>query len=229
MEPLEVSMKAAFPAAICGLAISFAFASCLGAQDANVPPDAKTFAAEYVAAHNAKDEARLLAMNLPQSRACITPANKDVYDEIAHKDMRDSIPPNYILSLVPVNEGNLKALANDGYFLVKPERELHIDYQYPNSNDGGLIILYLVRQNGRWTGDFPCMTERAIQDFRANAAARAHYSKIAAAIAEPLRSELLAMLRRHQSGEASERYQKATGSDMRTSMLVVSALQDQLQ
>jgi hypothetical protein len=155
------------------------------------------------------------------------PANKDVYDWTARMGMRDSVPPQYLLSLTPVNEGNLKALASRMYFKVKPERELHIDYQYPNANDGGQLILWLVRRNGRWTADFPCMTPQGLKDFRDNAAACKHYEAIAATIKEPLRKELLAMLRRHQSGEAAERYRKATGSDMRTSMLVVNALGDE--
>jgi len=35
------------------------------------------------------------------------------------------------------------------------------------------------------------------------------------------------MLRAHQTGEASTRYQQATGSDMKTAMLVVNALEAQ--
>lgn len=221
-------MKPAVPPIICAFVLAPALAFHGRAQDTSVPPEVKAFAAEYVAAYNSKNESRVLDMNLPQSRACITPTNKDVYTEIARGMMRDSVPPHYLLSLVPVNEGNLKALGSQGYFLVKPERELHIDYQYPETEDGGQIILYLVHQNGRWMGDFPCMSAQAIQDFRDGAALRRHYGEIAAAIKEPLRSELLAMVRKHQSGEAAERYQKATGSDMRTSMLVINALGDQM-
>ena len=222
-------MKTAIAPVICAIAIAFAISLDAPAQNAGVPADVKGFAAQYVAAYNSKDVARLESVYLPESRACITPANKDVYDWTARMGMRDSVPPQYLLSLTPVNEGNLKALASRMYFKVKPERELHIDYQYPNTNDGGQLILWLVRRNGRWTADFPCMTPQGLKDFRDNAAARKHYEVIAAAIKEPLRKELLAMLRRHQSGEAAERYQKATGSDMRTSMLVVNALGDEQQ
>lgn len=106
---------------------------------------------------------------------------------------------------------------------------MHIDYQYPNSNDGGQLILWLVRQIGRWMSDFPCMTEVGMKEFRDSASAREQYRTIAAAMKEPLRSQLIAMLRKHQSGEASTRYHEATGSDMPTSMLVINALQDQVQ
>ena len=192
----------------------------------HVPADVKAFAAEYVAAWNAKDTARLAGLFVPRSRACVSPENKAVYDEIRQADMRDPVAPGYMLSLMPVNEQNLKTLAQTqtGYFLVKPERELHIDYDYPNTRDGGQLLLYLVHENGRWMSDFPCMTSHAVQQYRENAADREHYKAIAAAIKEPLRSELMAMLRKHQTGEAEERYKTATGCDMKTAVLVVSAL-----
>ena len=198
------------------------------AQQTAATADVKAFAAQYVAAYNSKDKAKLESLNAPESLACITPANRDVYDSLLTMQMRDPIPPRYLLTISPVNENNLNALASLGHFLVKPERELHIDYQYPGTNDGGQLVLWLVRQNGRWMADFPCMSDESIKEFRDNAAAREHYKAMAADIQEPLRSELLAMLRQHKSGEASTRYQQATGSDMKTAMLVINALQDQL-
>ena len=190
----------------------------------HVPPDVKAFAAAYVAAYNSKDPGRVMALNVPEWRACITPANKDVYDELLRQLLRDPITPGYLLSLMPVNEGNLKALARQAYFPVKPERELHIDWQYPNTNDGDQVVLYLAHQNGRWMTDSPCMTAMAIKDYRDAAVDREKYKAQAAAIKEPLRSELLAMVGKHQLGEAEQLYQKAAGCDMKTAMLVVNAL-----
>ena len=190
----------------------------------HVPADVKAFAAEYVAAWNAKDPARLARLIAPASRACVTAENKAVYDEMQRTEMRDAVAPGYLLSLMPVNEGNLKAFASEGYFLVKPERELHIDYSYPDTRDGGQLLLYLARENGRWMSVFPCMTAHAIRDYRDAAADRAHYKTIAAGIKEPLRSELMAMLQKRQRGEAEERYKAAMGCDMKTATLVVFAL-----
>ena len=208
---------------ICGVTLSSR------AQQTTVPPDVKAFASQYVAAYNAKDKAKVESLYAPESHACITPATRDVYDYLLTSQMRSPIPPKYTLTFSPVNESNLNALASMVHFPVKPERELHIDYQYPGTDDGGQLVLWLVRQNGRWMADFPCMTDEGLKNFRDNAAAREHYKAMAAEIKEPLRSELLGMLRQHKSGEASTRYQQATGSDMKTAMLVVDALRDQLQ
>ena len=211
-------------------AVIFAVAPLnLPAQNTDAPPDVKQFATQYVSVFNAKDKVRLESLYLPESRACITADNRDVYDSMLSMQMRDSVPPKYRLSFTAVNENNLKAVASQATFPIKPERELHIDYQYPETNDGGVIDLWLVRRDGRWMADFPCMTAEAIQSVRANAAAREHYKALAAAIKEPLRSQLLAMLRAHKSGEASTRYQQVNGGDMRTAMLIINALEDQLQ
>ena len=221
-------MRSSFVGMTCGFAFLCGAAFNLPAQDAPVPPDVKAFAAQYVAAFNSKDLARFKALQLPQSLACITPENEDVYDWLLKAQMRDHVPPHYRVSLVPVSEQNLQAAANEMSFPVKPEHELHIDYEYPETRDGGTIVLWIARQNGRWMGDAPCMTDQAIADFRANAAEREKYKKLAEEIKDPLRSELMAMLRVQKIGEAEERYRKATGADMKTSVLVVNALADQL-
>lgn len=222
-------MKSGFLQAIYVGALIFAVTLSMPAQNTGAPPDVKAFAAQYVAAFNAKDKARVESLYLPQSRACMTPANHDVYDAMLSMEMRDSVPPNYTLSFTDVNEGNLKALASLATFPVKPERELNINYQYPETNDLGGIVIYLVRQDGRWIADFPCMTAQGIKNYRDNAAARQHYKALAAAIKEPLRSQLLVMLRAHKIGEAETRYQQVAGGDIRTSMLVINALRDQVR
>jgi len=219
-------MKSGLLQAISVVALLFALSRHVEAQNTSVEPDVKAFAAQYVAAYNSKNELLLLSQYAPQSRTCVTPANKEIYDSLS-RHLRDNVPPDYMLSLTPVNEGNMKALATYMYFLLKPERELHIDYQYPGTNDGGQLVLWLVHQNGRWMADFPCMTQQGIKDYLDNASAREHYKTIAAEIKEPLRSELLAMLRQHKTGEAETRYQQVTGGDMKMAMLVINALKEQ--
>lgn len=190
----------------------------------HVPPDVKAFAADYVAAWNTKDPERVLALTVPEWRKCVTPDNKGFYYGLLQARMHDPVPAHYLLSLMPVNEDNLKAMAQEAYFPLKPERELHIDYDYPDSRDGGQLLVYLVHEKGRWMEDSPCASAHAIQEFREDAADRAKYKAMAAGIREPLRGQLLGMLKKHQRGEAEERYKAATGCDMKTATLVIFAL-----
>ena len=192
-----------------------------------VPGDLKNFVNEFVAAANAKDIVRQRLFLYPKSLACITPENKDYYDAMASHIGEEPIPPNYKFSVMPVNEGNLKALESMGQrWTVKPAQELHIDYQ--QGDDVGGYVVYLIHENGRWFYDYPCATDEAIKQYRENAtaneAALAHYKALASEIKEPLRSELLGLLRAHKTGTATDRYHEATGQDYKTSMYVLNAL-----
>jgi hypothetical protein len=187
-----------------------------------VPDDVRSFAADYVAAINAKDSAKLWSFLTPETRSCVNPTNKDVYDALFNIQFDDTIPPNYILTLSAVSEAKLKAFAESQYFPIAPEHQLQIDYQ--NGDDGGALILWLVHEKGRLYADQPCATEEFIVRYRDQAAARAHYKQLAAEIQDPLRTELLALLAQHNRSAAITRYKSATSSDMRTAMLVISAL-----
>jgi hypothetical protein len=191
-----------------------------------VPGELKNFVAQFVAATNAKDIVRQRLFLYPKSLACVTPGNKDYYDAMA-SHMGEPIPPNYKFSVMPVNEGNLKALESMGQrWTVKPSQELHIDYQ--QGDDVGSYVVYLIHENGRWFYDYPCATDAAIKEYRdnapANEASLAHYNEVASEIKEPLRSELLDLIRAHKTGIATDRYHEATGQDYKTSMYVMNAL-----
>jgi hypothetical protein len=204
----------------------FAICSAVAQPAQGVPGDLKNFVTQFVAATNARDSARQRLFLYPKSLACITPENKDYYDAMAsHRG--EPIPPNYKFTAMPVNEGNLKAFEGLGQrWPVKPSQELHIDYQ--QGDDVGGYVVYLIHENGRWFYDYPCATDAAIKEYRDNAAANeaalAHYKDIASEIKEPLRSELLGLLRAHKTGTATDRYHQATGQDYKTSMYVMNAL-----
>jgi hypothetical protein len=196
------------------------------AQDQPSPAEAKAFAAQYVAATNAKDIPRLLTLYHSKSAACITPDTKDYYDWALEVSVRDSIPANYRFTVMPVNEGNRKGIESMARFPVNPTSEMHIDYQ--QGNDVGSVVLWLAQENGRWFADQPCVTEQSLKIFRDGAAARnaaqAHYKSLADGIKDPLRSELVAMLGKHETAAAIDRYRQASGQDTTTSMLVINEL-----
>jgi hypothetical protein len=219
-------MRPTLSLALCASLFSLAAVTIASAQTEPVPADIESFAARYVAAINAKDAASLRALWAPESRACVTPQNKDFYDFMTGAQFREAIPASYMALLVPINENNLKALADTVRFPVKPSQELHIDSQ--QGEDVSSIVLWLIEENGRWLADFPCPTDQATKQFHEDAPARAQrdarFKALATGIKEPLRSELIGLLRNHETARASTRYQQATGQDIQTSMLVIEAL-----
>jgi hypothetical protein len=213
--------------------LTIAFACYARAQNQPVPAvpqDVRAFAARYVAAINARDAAGIRALYSAKSLACITPQNRDYYDALMPVHATDRVPPGYTISLLPVNENNVKGLAAYATFPVKPLNELHIDYQ--QGEQGGQVIIYLVRENGRWVADFPCATEAALKQYHDDAPERkaleAHYQALADAIQQPLRNELIALLRDHKNSTAITRYQQASKQDIKTSMFVIHDLDEQL-
>jgi hypothetical protein len=216
---------------VCCFLLTIAFAWCANAQNQAVPDDVRAFAARYVAAINAKDAARILAMYDSKALACITPQTKDFYDAVMPVHASNHVPAGYTISLLPVNENNLQALLADFEPLpVKPLNELHIDYQQGEEN--GSVIIYLARENGRWVGDFPCAKKIALKQYRDEAPERkelfAHYKALADGIQQPLRDQLIAMLRDHKRSSALTRYHEASGQDYKTSVHVINDLVEQL-
>jgi hypothetical protein len=226
-------MNAAIFRTIAVSVIGLALAGVTHAQEGQpATGELKVYAAQYVAALNAKDKAKLLALQNQKSMACMTGENRDYYDFALAASFTEKLPANYTASVVPLNEGNLKALESmGGQFPVRPVKELHIDYQ--QGDDAGSVIVYLVQQNGKWMGDFPCVTDARVKEFRDNKTEReasmAHYKQLADGIKDPLRTELIGLLRQHETGRATDRYHQATGQDTKTSMLVMDALKDQAQ
>lgn len=215
---------------VCDILLTIAFASCANAQNQAVPGEVRAFASRYVAAINAKDGSRIRALYNSKSLACITPQTREFYDAVMPVHSSDHVPPDYTISLLPVNENNLKALADSQTFPVKPLKELHIDYQL--GEESGTVILWLVQENGRWVGDFPCATETALKRYHDEAPQRkeleAHYKALADGIQQPLRGELIAMLRDHKRSSALARYHESSGQDYKTSIFVINELEQQL-
>src|SRR5580658_1662686 len=210
----------------CAMLIRLAAAAGLCGPPREVAPEFQSFAGQYVAAINSKDAVRLQALYDAPSRACIAAEDKDFYSATLEGLWREPIPAKYTVTVSAVDENNLKAIETFGRFSVTPARELHIDHQ--QGDDLRSVVLYLVKENGRWVADQPCPTPETIKNFHDNAAAREHYKALAGAIQEPLRGELIGLLRKHETGTAIDRYHETSGQDMRTSMLVVNALQSNL-
>ncbi len=191
-----------------------------------VSPELKAFVTEYVAAYDAKDAPRLLALYAAKSRACINAETKDFYDGTLEMMWQTPIPAKYTFTVTPVDESNLKAVEAFGRFPDHPSRELHIDYQ--QGDDSGTVIVYLMQENARWRADQPCATEQTLKQFRDEAPERkardAHFKALADGIQEPLRASLIELVRAHKTAAAIERYKDASGQDRQTAMLVINQL-----
>ena len=186
----------------------------------------QVFVAKYVDAFNAKDVAQIHALYHPSVLACITPETKTFYDGVMATRWRNPIPADYTFQVSAVNEHNAKTLEAMARFPIPPAHELQIDYQ--QGDDLGSVRLWLVWEHDRLYSDAPCAREQALQQYRDDAAAReaftARHRALAAAIVEPLRSQLVALVQAHETGEAVRQYKEASRLDYRTSLFVIDDL-----
>ncbi len=111
---------------------------------------------------------------------------------------------------------------------MQPAQELQIDYQV--GDDGGSVIVYLVRENGRLFDDELCATNDYIKKYRENAAANAKLLAAEIQNLQPTPSknlyapQLMTLLSQHKTAEAIDRYKAASNHDTKTSMYVINAL-----
>jgi hypothetical protein len=200
--------------------------SCSHTQAQGTQGDLKDFVAQYVAAFNVKDAARLNSFLHPKSLACMTPASKDFDDLALATHIRDPIPTNYVFKTAAVQEKEVKSIESYARFPVRPALRLQIEYN--EGEDHGILLLWLLQEKGRWYQAEACPTEQTLKEFREGEPARkARVAKTMALvwdIKEPLRSELKTMIRDHKTTTATKRYQEASGRDYETCMMVIYEL-----
>jgi hypothetical protein len=201
------------------------------AKVAKHPATINEFLKQYVSAINSRDIVTYRSLLHPKSLACITPESNDYYDRAFRVNMRHPIPADYKFEVKPV--GNYDKLGFEGYavFPIRPAQLVQIEYSRGAENTGE-VIFWLLQDQGGWAEIFPCATQETIKRFNAEASERkANEEKtqsLVASIKEPLRSELVSLLKQGKSSTAATRYAEATGQDHTTAMFVVEEMEYQL-
>jgi hypothetical protein len=202
------------------------------AQGSEVPIHAshRIFVAEYVAAVNARDTERFRRLVHPKSLACITDANRDFYDEWVARAFRHTLPDTYRLTSVKTVPPNTPPIVPPGMALdpVAPTHQIQIDVQTAPYRFV-VILLQVTQSAGAWLQVMPCPTGEGLAAFRAakkkRAAQDARVKALTAALADPLRAEILALVKAGKKIDAVKRYQVASGEDLTTAKDVVEALE----
>ena len=200
--------------------------SCSNGSAQGVPGTVDDFVKAYVDALDAKDVARLNSLLHPKSLACVTPENRDYYDQARAAAIREPVPADYKVEVTPPDDRDLHLGPTFGEFPVRPTQKVQIHYQ--EGEDAGTAVLFLVQEKGRWLEDDPCVSQQMLKQFRDDEPARkeriAKTDALVAAIQEPLRSQLKALIREHKTMTATKQYQQASGQDYETCMFVIYEL-----
>jgi hypothetical protein len=186
-----------------------------------------TFVEPWVAAIGTN---RALDLHLlhPEVQACWNDRTRPYFDSVlSNRTAKGTTAPYRITKLAPwQGPGPLLGLPADGFsYPVQPTYELHLRFENSNAE----FVRYLAPEGGKWYMVLPCPNEKGIAYVRDNIAkANAQKERAAQLVAElkdPLRSELLALLRQHQMLNAVKRYQQATGlQDFTLAVMVMNAI-----
>lgn len=224
-------MRAISTVGTCVLLTAALGCSFSGAKTVVHPATINEFVKQYVAAVNVRDLAAYRSLLSSNSLACINPQSNDFYDRAFQSDLRHPIPAGYTFTTKEV--GQDEKLAFEGYavFPVRPSQQVQIDYTQGMENTG-VLLLWLIHDSTGWSEVFPCATPETLKSFKAQLPEiKAHEEKTKALVAglkEPLRGELIALLKQGKSSTAATRYAESTGADHETGMFVVEEMEYQL-
>jgi len=223
------------PIALTSLASLLALAiscSSSGAGQTNRPATIDAFVKSYVASINSRDVAANRSLWQTKSLACVNSDSSQFYDRAFKVNSRHGIPTDYKFTAKPI--GPDEKLGFEGYaiFPVRPTQEIQIDYTQGQENSG-TVILWLAQEGKGWAEVFPCATAETLQNFKAKLTEiNANEEKTKAlvdALQDPLRSELIALLRQGKYSTAATHFAEATKQDRTTAMFVIDEMEYRLE
>jgi hypothetical protein len=192
-------------------------------------PAQTAFAATYVATVSATDLQRYKSLVHPSSLACMRKATEDYFAAtLALRQGRRTSVPRVLIESLPPKIALNEAAARLGFtYPVRPTHVFHLDLVTSGAPYENLVA-FAVAEEGTWYEVLPCPTAKTAAEFRAvrqrAAADSATARKLAKSLAEPVRGELLAMVKEGQSLSAVRRYAEVTGVEFAMAKQVVHVL-----
>lgn len=200
------------------------------AAGADSPERPLDFAPRLVAAINAKNLERRVALLHPKSLACLTPQTRPFIEESLGRQLGHSIPADH-QSRVEDVAGDFRLSVADGVeFPLRPTHALHIDWE-TGPFKGVSIIALVAYAESAWREVVPCIKPEKVPDLIAAKEARRkqqdRVKSLAANMSPALRANVSRLVAEGRKIDAIKAYQMATGEDLSTAKSVVELLTSQ--
>lgn len=199
------------------------------AQAVALTPEQQVFVERYVDALRAKDVGGLKALVHPKSLACIRPETAAFYDDVFAGRIGHPADAQYRASAQPIAPGQPLFMEEDVTYPVRPTHWIQIDLILGATSEMTLMV-HTVAEHDQWLEVLPCPTPATLQKYRA---AKANASReegraqeLLRNLKDPLRSELLDLLRDGRKVSAIMRYNQEAGEDLSLSRRVIELLSD---
>jgi len=190
----------------------------------------RKFVEQYVQAINANEVMKLKGLMHLHYLDCIDSSNQDYYDGIFQKLLAYDIPSDYVISIEPLLEENIKkemeAVKQWGLpYPVQPTHQLQIDFD-KNKYSSVTIVRKLVQEETNYYEVGGCPSQEMVVKFRemkqkkeeAKIRAKELYQKID----KPLQNELTQLLKDGRKIDAWKKYSEVTGESLATAKEVLS-------
>jgi len=198
-------------------------------RDATVTPAQRAFAKKYVAALAADDDAKIRALIAPDTLKCFDQSRQAYLDAWIQKQFRYPIPADSKLSVLPLPPDMYKP----SKMATFPVRATHLMSFESKTADGSVRTVNQVvgEQAGVWYLTVPCPTAAGLTRFatiqkmrdRGRERAELVYGKLA----EPVKSQMLAMIAKHDNAGAWKLCIQALHVDFMTARAVVEKLENE--
>ena len=217
--------------AFIALTLSSVPSIVLGQGQATSPQE---FAQSYEGAIRSQNLTRLEALYHPATLACINQSTRAYFDGVFGDELRLGATLGTSFQVSNVRQVRGKPLlgplpADQFYYPVQPTLQIEIEAKDRNSSPV-IFLHYLARLNGRWYTISPCPNSRgmkalASQKLEAQRELDAG-ARLEARVPPGLLRELKQLVSRGQFGMAQDRYRRATGANLPTSMLLINAIRE---
>lgn len=214
-------------------------ASSLGAQGnmhfgdtpatTDLTPAQRTFAEAYLAAVTGSDIERYKRLLHPATRACMNKDNADYFDQIFKRRVgKVAASPRLSVEKLPENFDMFDAMNARGWiYAVRPTHAFYIELATRGVSQSSIPVFGAL-DKGAWYEVLPCPSAQALGDLRLeeqkNDPETAKVRELAASMRDPLRAEVLALLKAEKPVRAAKRYAEAMHVDLTLAARVVEAL-----
>jgi len=190
----------------------------------------RTFAEAYLAAVTGSNIEHYKRLLHPTTRACMNRGTVDYFNVIFKRRVGQvATNPRLSVEKLPDKFEMFDALEAHGWtYAVRPTHAFHIDLVATGPKQS-MIAAFGALDNGVWYEVLPCPSKQALEEMRqAQAKDEAEWAKargLAASLRDPLRGELLTLLKHDRPVSAAKRYSEAAHVDLTLATRVVDVLE----
>lgn len=194
--------------------------------EAKITPAQRAFAKKYVEALQTEDSAKIRALIAPDTLKCFDQSRQPFLDAWIQKQFRNPIPANNRLSVI--------ALPPDMYKPSKmatfPVRGTHLmAFEYKTDDGSSVTVNQAVGpEAGVWYLTVPCPTAAGLEHFakiqKMRAVSRERAERAYTKLKEPVKSQLLALIAKHDNASAWKLCIQSLHVDFMTAQAVVDKL-----